>query len=56
MTNYIAAKLLVSMVSDLRAGGYDEDAYHEAVALACAALLCNSTDMIMEDALNAESI
>ena len=39
MSNREAAVLLVSMVSDLRASGYDDPKYHEAVAVACGVLL-----------------
>lgn len=34
-----AAVLLVSMISDLRAAGYDDPKYHEAVATACGVLM-----------------
>ena len=39
MSNYEAATLLVSMVSDIRAAGYDDPKYHEAVAIACGVLM-----------------
>ena len=39
MRNNEAAVLLVSMVSDLRAAGYDDPKYHEAVAVACGVLM-----------------
>lgn len=38
MNSFDAAANLVSMISDLRASGYDVPDYHKAVALACAAL------------------
>lgn len=39
MNTFEAAKLLISMISDLRMAGYDDDSYHEAVAIAVAALM-----------------
>ena len=41
MTNKEAAIQLVQMISDLRASGYEDPNYNEAVALACSALLNN---------------
>lgn len=39
MSTLEAAKLLISMISDLRVAGYDDDSYREAVAIAVAALM-----------------
>ena len=52
MSDYEAAVLLVSMVSDLRMSGYDDPKYHEAVAIACGVLMKSKEQLAIPNELN----
>ena len=54
MTNEEAAVLLVDMISDLRACGYDNPSYHKAVVIACAELMKNTEENVSTIVVEAE--